>query len=81
MDDVCSAVQFAMDQLGVKELKDKQKEAIHNFVRGRDCFVILHGIRENVVLCLAAIRVRPSSNMNTSIFNCSLCIAIGISDD
>ena len=41
MDDVCSAVQFAMDQLGVKALKDKQKEAIYNFVRGQDCFVIL----------------------------------------
>ena len=41
MDDVCSAVLFAMDQLGVKELKDKLKEAIHNFVRGQDCFVIL----------------------------------------
>ena len=41
MDDVCTAVRFAMDQLGVSTLKDKQKEAIHNFVRGRDCFVIL----------------------------------------
>ena len=27
--------------LGVKALKDKQKEAIYNFVRGQDCFVIL----------------------------------------
>ena len=41
MDDVCTAVRFAMDQLGVSTLKDKQKEAIHNFVRGHDCFVIL----------------------------------------
>ena len=41
MDDVCRAVQFAMDQLGVTALKDKQMEAIQNFVRGHDCFVIL----------------------------------------
>ena len=34
MDDICTAVRFAMDQLGVSTLKDKQKEAIHNFVRG-----------------------------------------------
>ena len=33
MDDICRAVcSFAMDQLGVTALKDKQKEAIHNFV-------------------------------------------------
>ena len=41
MDDFCRAVRFVMDQLGVNSLKDKQKEAIHNFVRGHDCFVIL----------------------------------------
>ena len=38
IDDVCTAVRFAMDQLALKE---KQKEAIHNFVRVHDCFVIL----------------------------------------
>lgn len=27
--------------MGVETLKDKQKEAIKNFVNGRDCFVIL----------------------------------------
>ena len=46
-------------------LKDKQKEAIHNFVRGHDCFVILptgYGI------FLAVIRVRPSSKENNSVF-------------
>ena len=44
MDDICrlrAACKFCDDQLGVTALKDKQKEAIHNFVRGHDCFVIL----------------------------------------
>ena len=54
MDDVCRAVEFAMDQLGVTALKDKQKKAIHNFVRGHDYFA--KRVRENVVLCLASIR-------------------------
>ena len=52
MDDVCTAVRFAMDQLGVSTLKDKQKEAIHNFVRGHDCFVILP-TRYGKTLCYA----------------------------
>ena len=47
MDDVCTAVRFAMDHstgTGVSTLKDKQKEAIHDFVRGHDCFVILPNV-------------------------------------
>ena len=43
MDYACTAVRFAMDELRVSTLKDKQKEAIHNFVRGRDCFVCFNG--------------------------------------
>ena len=39
-----------------KMLKDKQKEAIHKFVRGRD---FANEVLENIVLYLAAIRVRP----------------------
>ena len=41
MDYACTAVRFAMNELRVRTSKDKQKEAIHNFVRGHDCFVIL----------------------------------------
>ena len=54
MDDVCTAVRFAMDQLGVSTLKDKQKEAIHNFVRGHEGD-FANGV---LVLCLAAFRVQ-----------------------
>ena len=67
MDYACTAV------LRVSTLKDKQKEAIHNCVRGHDdCFVILPtGVRENVVLCLAAFRVRDRlSSKETSIVVC-----------
>ena len=35
------AVSFAMTELKVETLKNKQKEAICSFVNGRDCFVIL----------------------------------------
>ena len=35
-----------------------------------------NGVRQNIVLCLAAI---PSSKENTSVFYCSLRFAIGIS--
>ena len=41
MDTVERAVRFAMTELKVETLKDKQKEAICSFVNGRDCFVIL----------------------------------------
>ena len=34
-------MRFAMTELKVETLKDKQKEAICSFVNGRDCFVIL----------------------------------------
>ena len=34
-------MRFAMIELKVETLKDKQKEAICSFVNGRDCFVIL----------------------------------------
>ena len=40
MDTVERAVRFAMTELKVETLKDKQ-EAICSFVNGRDCFVIL----------------------------------------
>ena len=33
-------MRFAMTELKVETLKDKQKEAICSFVNGRDCFVI-----------------------------------------
>ena len=41
MDAVEQAMSFAMTELKVETLKDKQKEAICSFVNGRDCFVIL----------------------------------------
>ena len=41
MDTVEQAMRFAMTELKVETLKDKQKEAICSFVYGRDCFVIL----------------------------------------
>ena len=41
MDTVERAVRFAMTELKMETLKDKQKEAICSFVNGRDCFVIL----------------------------------------
>ena len=41
MDTVERAVSFAMTELKVETLKDKQKEAICSFVNGRDCFIIL----------------------------------------
>ena len=41
MDTVEQAMRFAMTELKVETLKDKQKEAICSFVNGRDCFVIL----------------------------------------
>ena len=41
MDTVERAVSFAMTELKVETLKDKQKEAICSFVNGRDFFVIL----------------------------------------
>ena len=69
-------------QMNELRVSDKQKEAIHNCVRGHDCFVILPtGVRENVVLCLAAFRVRDrlSSKENTSVFYCTLRFAVGIS--
>ena len=39
MDTVERAVSFAMTELKVETLKDKQKEAICSLVNGRDCFV------------------------------------------
>ena len=49
MDDICTTVRFAMDQLGVCTLKDKQ-----SFVRGHDCFVILPtGYGKTMPCCLS----------------------------
>lgn len=41
MDTVEQAMRFAMTELKVETLKDKQNEDICSFVNGRDCFVIL----------------------------------------
>ena len=49
---ICTAVRFAMDQLGVNTLKGKQKEAIHNFVQGHAVLLFCQRVQKNVVLCL-----------------------------
>ena len=54
MDTVKRAVRFAMTELKLETLKDKQKEVICSFVNGHDCFVILHTV--NSMLCYVAIR-------------------------
>ena len=55
----------------VNALKDKQKEAIHNFVQGHEC---ANGVRENVVLCPGSchscltIFEREHLGLNTSLY-------------
>ena len=43
MDTVEQTMRFAMTELKVKTLKDKQKEAICSFVNGRDWFILPTG--------------------------------------
>ena len=76
MDDVCTAVRFAMNQLGVSTLKDKQKEAIHNFVRGHDCFVILPtGYGKTLCYALLPLVFDHLRKRNTSVFYCIVCVS------
>ena len=63
-------------------LKDKQKEAIHNFVRGHDCFVILPtGYGKTLCCALLPLVFDHLRKRNTSVFFCSLRFAVGISND
>ena len=74
------AVRFAMTELKVETLKDKQKEAICSFVNGRDCFVILPTGYGKSMLCSVTIRFR-SPSWKDKVFNCYLRIAFNFFDD
>ena len=82
MDTVERAVSFAMTELKVETLKDKQKEAICSFVNGRDCFVILPTGYGKTLHMLCSVTVRfQSPSWKDKVFNCDLRFAFNFFDD
>ena len=77
MDTVEQAMCFAMTELKVETLKDKQKEAICSFVNGRDCSVILPTGYGKTICYVVTVRLRPPS-WKDKVFNCDLRVAFEV---